>query len=684
MWTVMSEQAIQWNFEILKPGCMERNPVSEEFFTNDTRLEAVIRESIQNSIDANDATPLVRVRIYFSGLEDALPAADYARYRGAEADARYADPGSGLLRPIPTADEPCPYVVIEDFSTVGLTGDVDEKPTTPQSGATRKDWNYYNYFFRENGTSKGAEGTLGSWGAGKCVFQRASRLKTSFALSVRDGYEPRKFLVGKATLQIHRDDQLRTWAPDGWFGTVDAYDESRPNRIVKRPITDAAFIEQFAADFNLSRRDEPGTSIVIPYVHLASGDENASAAFNKTNLVRSVLRNFLISIQKGELEVEIQVGKNGEKIVIDKWSFKESAAFLPDVGSKDAVVTRLHHQLVSDALGGELPSERVFTLAPPPNNYPKWDAAMFSADQLKALKKCLQQKKPVLIDVPMPVLKKAEGKVQTLSGLFQVALMKADLPQAMPPVFYRIGLLVYGVQPTVHSNYVAAVVIDRNPVADMLVAAEPPSHSEWHRDVDRLKANYDKPWPHLLFVTYAVRNILDRVASIDKEPNFDPLSDVFGIPRKKSEHDRDDGRARDDDSDKPGDENDADEANPPRKERIVSIDEKSEGGLKGFRLTAGPGLANAKKFPFTMKMKVGYDTYHGLDWSKFDFDLGKDGKIKISVVSGAGVVAYAAKDNAIELTVVRPEPFEVTVLGFDPNRDVVVDKVRYDYGKEDE
>jgi len=54
----------EWNFSIFNPGDTERNPISEEFFTNDTRLEAVIRESIQNSIDANDSTPFVRVRIF--------------------------------------------------------------------------------------------------------------------------------------------------------------------------------------------------------------------------------------------------------------------------------------------------------------------------------------------------------------------------------------------------------------------------------------------------------------------------------------------------------------------------------------------------------------------------------------------------------------------------------------------
>ena len=43
-----------WSFKKVLPGEMERNPVSEEFFTNGTRLEAVIRESLQNSLDATD------------------------------------------------------------------------------------------------------------------------------------------------------------------------------------------------------------------------------------------------------------------------------------------------------------------------------------------------------------------------------------------------------------------------------------------------------------------------------------------------------------------------------------------------------------------------------------------------------------------------------------------------------
>ncbi len=256
-----------WSFKRIRPGDQERESVSEQFFSNDTRLAAVIRESIQNSLDAytrdeNGNRLPVRVRIYFSGT-DSLPGEDYTKYRNG-ADEHYANPRNKLLLPLPTISDPCHYVVIEDFQTTGLTGNPEE---WPQDDAPRVDCNYYNYFFRENGTSKDAKDSIGSWGAGKCVFQRASHLKTSLTLSVRDNSSgPREFLVGKTTLRIHTDTEGRKWGPDGWFGFSSEWNEAEPNRIPNQPITDAEWLQQFRKDFHLLRQDEPGTSIVIPYV----------------------------------------------------------------------------------------------------------------------------------------------------------------------------------------------------------------------------------------------------------------------------------------------------------------------------------------------------------------------------------------------------------------------------------
>ena len=83
-------------------------------------------------------------------------------------------------------------------------------------------------------------------------------------------------------------------------------------------LTDVDFISRFREDFNIRRDDEPGTSIAIPYINLSENAENEGAQFNGRNLVRAVLRNFLVAIHEGKLKVVVKVGKNGTETVIDK------------------------------------------------------------------------------------------------------------------------------------------------------------------------------------------------------------------------------------------------------------------------------------------------------------------------------------------------------------------------------
>ena len=136
----------QWNFMAVDPDDTERNPVSEEFFINDTRLESIIRESIQNSLDARyDVNKPVEVRIYFPGIDDPLPAEKFKRYwHGGEA--RFNDPKNGLISPTPQIDDDCLFFVVEDFNTTGLTGRIDEKPRE-ETIERINDWNYFNYLY---------------------------------------------------------------------------------------------------------------------------------------------------------------------------------------------------------------------------------------------------------------------------------------------------------------------------------------------------------------------------------------------------------------------------------------------------------------------------------------------------------------------------------------------------------
>lgn len=668
----------QWYFDEVEPGTMERNPVSEEFFTNGTRLEAVIRESLQNSLDATDGgNDPVEVRIYFSGDEDKLPAEKLEPYfKGGKQ--RFTDPKNGLASPENVMSEDCRFLVIEDFHTTGLTGITDKRPLE-EDLAHRNDWNYYNYFFRENGSTKVGANTLGSWGAGKCVFQRASRLKCSFSYSIRDKYDPRSFVVGKATLKFHTDAEYVTWAPDGWFGLKS--DVQEPRKMKKHPITDEQFITKFKEDFNITRKDESGTSIVIPYINLSQDAENEGALFNQRNLVRAVLRNFLVAIYDGKLKVVVKVGKNGTETVIDKSKVDAYGSFLPKPEDRDALVTTLHHELILTSLGTSFPESQKFTLSSPGDD-PIWKKTMFSGDQLKSMRKLLQEKKPCRITIPVPVRKKdASGSVLICEGKFTVLLKRHDLPKSLPPVFYRVGLLIDAVATVNLNNYIAAVLIERDALADLLVAAEPPSHSKWNYDTDRVAKEYDKPRKHIQYVSYAVREILNTLATFDQARNYDPLSDVFGIKKPKQETGNNDGNKPDNGNG--GEEGGNGDQTPSEKLRIVAISEIN-GEAKGIKAKAGEGLAKVpdEKFPFVAKFVVGYDTFKGLDWSPNDFML-ETGAGGVSLSVKDGTVDAKGQGNQVFLTIKDKTPFCITITGFDPNRDITAAKLRYEYKKEE-
>ena len=665
-----------WFFDKLGPDDMERNPVSEEFFAGGTRLEAVIRESLQNSLDAADeGSDPVEVRIYFSGDEDKLPSERLKPYfEGGKQ--RFEDPKNGLVSPEAVLSGDCRFLVIEDFHTTGLTGIIDERPLNDDA-SHRNDWNYYNYFFRENGSTKLGAGTLGSWGAGKCVFQRASRLKCSFSYSVRNNYEPRAFVVGKATLQFHTDASHNTWKPDGWFGIKN--EQNGENKKHKLPITDSEFITKFKEDFNIMRQDEPGMSIVIPYISFSEDFENEGAEFNQTNLVKSVLRNFLVAIFEGKLKVVVQVGKCGTKIVIDKTSVGAYGSFLPNPEDRDALVTSLHHKLILT----EFAETQKITLLSP-GDEPSWGKTMFSEDQLKSLRKLLQEeKKPCRITVPVPIRKKtADGKVSVEESSFTVLLERHDLQRSLPPVFYRVGLLIDAVATTNLNNYIAAVLIERGALAELLVAAEPPSHNKWNYDTDHVVKAYDKPRKHIRFVSYAVREIINTLATFDQKRSYDPLSDVFFIKKNNPETHNNDGNKAAGGNDG----NDGGNTEPPQTEaerkRNVVISE-IDGNTKGIKVKPGEGLSMVpdEKFPIVATFFVGYDTFGGLDWSPNDFmlDNSDPSGVHISVMEGS--VEANGQGNKIILFIKDKAPFCVTVTGFDPNRDIIVEKLRYDYKK---
>jgi hypothetical protein len=108
-------------------GEINVDPIEGEFFTTeaiDSLADALVREAIQNSLDARIPGRQVSVRFFFSGPALALKKKDRALFlEGFRAHAEA--PGSGLPD-LPAENERMDFLLVEDYGTQGLRGDPEQ------------------------------------------------------------------------------------------------------------------------------------------------------------------------------------------------------------------------------------------------------------------------------------------------------------------------------------------------------------------------------------------------------------------------------------------------------------------------------------------------------------------------------------------------------------------------------
>ena len=232
---------------------------------------------IQNSLDAKRAGQTVRVRFVFSGTDHALPPQDAEPYLAnlrehieavsrAQETMRGTNPPSGstdgtaVYEALHSLSKPMTYLVVEDFGTTGLTGNIF---ANSEQEAENSFWG----FFRSSGISPKGEDSGGSWGLGKWVFPDASAVNAYLGLTQRHG-DSRWLLMGMALLKTHRigKDKFR------YYGSFAAASKENDDKWLPLPVDSEMnpdFIEQTVHDFKLDRfekpGEDPGLSVLVPY-----------------------------------------------------------------------------------------------------------------------------------------------------------------------------------------------------------------------------------------------------------------------------------------------------------------------------------------------------------------------------------------------------------------------------------
>lgn len=627
--------AYQWHFNKVRPGDMIREPIYGEFFSTEAISspgEALVREAIQNSLDAGRNGESVMVRILVSEKDEGLQPNRVAPYFEGLWQHVVAD-GNGL-RDVPADSEPCSFLVIEDFGTLGLVGDTCQ--WQPTSGIKN---NHFFNFFRAEGRSDKAEDQRGRWGLGKRVFQRSSNISTFLALTVRSD-DKRRLLMGQAVLKSHHING-EYYSPDGWFGSLP---EGSGDNLVM-PVDNKALIDNFVRIFDLQRgENDPGLSIVIPW-HDQELTERA--------LLKAVLRDYFWPILMNRLQVLVEtpgiktildantvdseLNKIGADLEEELLPLLELARWARDAGKREIV--NLNMAKADRAL--------------------RWSSELFPAEDLKAIRERHEKGDRIALRVNLMVREKDK---EPRPSFFDVFFVRDGTAHEGRPVFIREGIII----PDVHSPRTrgvrSLVIVEDKPLAALLGDSENPAHTQWQKDGANFKNKYTYGPSYLSFVASSIHEIVNILCEGAKQEDRALLVDLFSLPalpeeesvKTKTEKDQPTSGTRPEVPPLP--------PLPPRSRPFAVY--RIAGGFVVKKGDYSPNL------PWYLGIEVAYHVRRGNPLRKYnpaDFEVSKP---PIAVEAVDAIVLTAASNHL--LIQVENNDFKLAVTGFDQRRDLRV------------
>jgi hypothetical protein len=619
----------------MHPGEMNIDPIESEFFSTEalgSLADALVRESIQNSLDARVPGSKAHVRIAFPPHGNRVPKGKAQRYLAGLWPHLAAD-RSGVAE-LPSPEDPLTFLVVEDSGTRGLQGD-PRQSEDEELGANPVRNDFY-YFWRNVGRSRKAASDLGRWGLGKTVFPASSRLNAFFAVTTRrdDG---RRLLMGQAVLRIHRLEGARFY-PYGYFACFEGD--------FALPVSEAATIDEFCRDFGLRRPDggASGLSVVIPY---PDGELKAG------EILSSVVRHYFLPILAGDLVVDVE--SEGRSELLDSGSLMRA---LGRLGTTEGASLQ---RLVELARWGiALPESRHVRIPTlPSQEAPRWAASEALDAALSVLREDFASGSPVAVHVPVWV--KPSGGEPVAAG-FDLYLERDDAISGSEEHFVRDGITVAGVRSGVTGGVRAIVRVRDRALSGLLGDSENPAHTEWQERSPRFKERYRHGPYTLRYVKGAPREIVRVLTRPAKGRDFTLLRNLFSldVPTEEAVRKREAPPAAPAGPDGTGA---ATAIEPVGRDRHLEL-QKIQGG---FRIL---GAVDGSRLPRFIAVAAAYEMRRGNPFTHYQpFDFRMDAAPIAAEASGATIVQQAA--NRIVLRIDEPA-FQLTVRGFDPHRDVRV------------
>jgi hypothetical protein len=251
----------------------------------------IIYECIQNSIDAKKNTDdKVSLKIHFKKVyKKDLPFLDENFKNHCQKSIKISD--SRVLD-----DQQIDVMIMEDFSTTGITGDPEIQDDQTDTGKVNN-YFYMNYSFGGNQKLDSFD-QGGSEGEGRQTFCLNSDISTFFYYSVDASNNNKEAFFGISYLGKRKVNQ-QMYNPFAYFGNP------KPNKKFKDitdvyPVTDSNTITDLVKKFKLKReKNQSGLSIIVPFYNIKFKKE-------KKLLISKILDVYRIPILRKKLELHIE------------------------------------------------------------------------------------------------------------------------------------------------------------------------------------------------------------------------------------------------------------------------------------------------------------------------------------------------------------------------------------------
>lgn len=619
---------VGWVYPATMAFQVQGRDLSEDNFAQEDRtsLEIMIREVLQNPLDArasdNEGPVRVRISILQSGHFDV----DYlAGLLDGEYGGRLEASGGNPLPDFSTAS----VLVIEDFGTTGLLGTWNNQDADGPS----ENWNAF--WFREGEGAKSVAGSNGRAGQGKITYYRIGAARAVFGFTVRNSDHKRLLMGRSAFRRVYPYKGSKYLRHSFWCS---GHDEPLP-------ITGEDEIMAFRKAFGITRLSEPGLSLVIPF----------AIDFEPKLAVQTIITEFYYPIASGNLEVTIggmQIGPSNVDTVADH--------VLPDheARQKRSCFSNGFRKLARSVIEAEKKGLVPIELKAGWDKTTLLKEDALPAGALEELRSALDKGERISARFPVAVRPKAGAIAQSW---FDVHIQVPEDLDRVEEAYIRRDLLIGSEAHLAGSAYLqkarALTLIRDGVLSAFLADAEEPTHLKWNGSRPRLAEDYSSPQVTLRAVRNAAPRLLALLSNGMVKRDVKALAKYFTRPAEEGKKHAGGGEK--------GDGNETSKmGNPPEPIR------------KPFRITTdtdrvhvlpnGSAAPKPDDLPLSCVLELAYE---GLDqdpfkaYDPFDFDLADAG---IHKLSASGATITERKGNRIYFQVTEPD-FALEVPGFDPN-----------------